>query len=333
MARGSQFIRQWTVLSILSARRFGCTLKELAEELECHARTVRRDVEVLETGGFPVERERDPATREVRIRLPQQYRAPNIPFTLTEVLSFYFARNVLDALRGTPMKEGLDTALRKIERTLPVHVLDHVTLSTNALLSKPGPTKDYRGHVEALLKVQQAVADRRKLQIHYRAYGRPKAEAHVFRPYCVTHCDGSLYVIGHSELRGAMRTLLLDRMERVGLLDERFEVPEDFDAEEHLAEGFGIWREDETHEVRIEFAKAEAQFIKERQWHPTQRIEELKDGRLILTMRVSGLLPVVRWVLSYGDGARALAPPALVEQIAQQLRNAAEQYPEDARNT
>lgn len=289
MARGSQFIRQWELLSILGARRFGCTLEELADDLEHHPRTIRRDVEVLEAAGFPIERHRDAATREVKLRVPERYRAPSIPFTLMEVLSFYFSANLLKSLKGTPMKEGLDTALAKIERTLPVHVLEYVSNAENAFLAKAGPRKDYRAHVETLRKIHEAVAARRKLDVAYRAYEREKAEDHVYRPYGVMFAEGSLYVLGYSELRGAMRTLLLDRIEGVRLLDDTFQAPADFDAEEYLEESFGVWREDKTHEVKIEFAREEAQFIKEREWHPTQRIEQLRDGRVVLSMRVAGL--------------------------------------------
>lgn len=324
--RGSQFLRQWNLLSLLGARRFGCTFEELAGELKYHPRTIRRDAEVLEGAGFPIERVRDPATREVRLKLPQQVRTPNIPFTLMELLSFYFASSMLKSLRGTPMKEGLDTALRKIEKTLPIHVLDHVAGAQNGLLARPGPLKDYRAHVDTLGKVQQAVSERRKLRVSYRAYGRPKAEEHVYRPYCLTFTDGSLYVIGYSELRQAMRTLLLERIERATLLEERFGVPADFDAEDYLEQSFGIWREDATREVKIEFSRGEAQFIREREWHPTQRLQELKDGRVILTMKVAGLVDVCRWALSYGKGARVLAPAELARQVERQLREGARQY-------
>ncbi len=43
MARGSQFLRQWKILSLLSARRYGISLEELAQELEYHPRTIRRE--------------------------------------------------------------------------------------------------------------------------------------------------------------------------------------------------------------------------------------------------------------------------------------------------
>jgi hypothetical protein len=62
--RGSQFVRQWTLLVLL--RRAAFTLDGLAAELNCHKRTVMRDLAILEAVGFPLIFDRsgphDPAT-------------------------------------------------------------------------------------------------------------------------------------------------------------------------------------------------------------------------------------------------------------------------------
>ena len=48
-------VRQWLLLKILSARRYGTTVKELAEELAVCEKTIRRDVETFQEVGFPLE--------------------------------------------------------------------------------------------------------------------------------------------------------------------------------------------------------------------------------------------------------------------------------------
>ena len=320
MARGDQFVRQWELLSILAAWRFGATLEELAKELEVHVRTVRRDVEVLESAGFLMERERDAATRHVKIKLPPHLKAPAIPFTLAEVLGLYFAGNLMAGLRGTPLKEGVDTALRKIERTLPVRAIEQVAHARMALGVRAGAVADYRPHVGTIARAQQAVAERRKLEVLYRAYGRPRADRHVVHPYALSFAEGALYLIGFSEARQAIRVFRVDRVERAALREEKFDVPEEFDAEAWLGEAFGACREDRTHEVRIEFTPREAPWIRERTWHPTQRIEELKWGGVVLSMRVAGLSEVLGWVLSFGAGAKVLGPEELVRKWRDEVR-------------
>ena len=50
--RGKQFVRQWRLLLML--RRSPRPLSALARALDCHERTVRRDLEVLQSVPLPV---------------------------------------------------------------------------------------------------------------------------------------------------------------------------------------------------------------------------------------------------------------------------------------
>lgn len=67
--------------------------------------------------------------------------------------------------------------------------------------------------------------------------------------------------------------------------------------------------------VGIHFNRHAAAYVRERQWHPSQRIDEQDDGTLILTLTVNHLLELKRWILSWGDGAQVLAPAELAEDI------------------
>ena len=116
MPRGDQLARQWRVLHILAARG-GRTVLELTGEIGCSARTLWRDLAVLQTAGFPLTT--DPDGRESRYRLMEGLRGlPPIPFTPTELMGLHMGRHLLVPLRGTPMGESIHTALDKIAATL-----------------------------------------------------------------------------------------------------------------------------------------------------------------------------------------------------------------------
>lgn len=66
---------------------------------------------------------------------------------------------------------------------------------------------------------------------------------------------------------------------------------------------------------RIEFQEEAARVIREKEWHPTQRLEQ-KGKKTILHMEVQGLPEVARWVLYHSPNAKVLAPPSLKEMVA-----------------
>src|SRR5437773_9679062 len=53
MARGNQLDRQWRLLQLID-RPAGVTVEDAARALDCHVRTIWRDVNVLAGAGFPI---------------------------------------------------------------------------------------------------------------------------------------------------------------------------------------------------------------------------------------------------------------------------------------
>ena len=54
MARGEQLSRQWRIIQLLINSHSGRSAAELSQSLNCHRRTVYRDLEALQQAGFPL---------------------------------------------------------------------------------------------------------------------------------------------------------------------------------------------------------------------------------------------------------------------------------------
>ena len=79
-------------------------------------------------------------------------------------------------------------------------------------------------------------------------------------------------------------------------------------------------------QVRIRFDKRWADWVAERTWHATQKLERRAGGALELTMEVGGAADVRTWVLSFGAGAEVLEPASLREDVKRELTKAAARY-------
>jgi WYL domain len=101
-----------------------------------------------------------------------------------------------------------------------------------------------------------------------------------------------------------------------------FTVRPGFNAEEYLKHAWGIVK-GEIVPVKVIFSGPVVRYIRDRLWHPSQRLRALSDGRLEMTLRVTDTLELRRWVLGYGLDAELVEPAALRETLRQQAETLA----------
>lgn len=308
MPRGDQLSRQWRVLHVLAARG-GKTIAELAREIGCSARTVWRDLALLQRVGFPLTTDRD--GRESRYLLIQGPRGlPPLPFSFTELASLHLARHLLVPLRGTPLGEPIHAVLEKIAATLAPKAKEFLDRLHRELSARTVHAKDYRGSQEALRVVQDALRARRTLEAEYHSYGRDALTRRRLDPVHLWTQQGGIYLAAFCHQRQAVRTFALERFRHIRMTDDTFEPPADFDLNRYLAGSFGLFR-GRAVRVELRFSQGVARYVVERQWHPTQTTAPRLTGELDLTLRVPICPELVRWILSYGKDVEVLAPKSL----------------------
>jgi predicted DNA-binding transcriptional regulator YafY len=149
----------------------------------------------------------------------------------------------------------------------------------------------------------------------------------VVDPYGLASVEGDWYLIAYCHFREDLRTFAPGRIQSLRETGERFERPADFRIAGYLDAGFRVVKgSGRPRRVRLRFSPEAARYVRERVWHPTQQVKERKDGGLDLTFRVSHLLEVKRWVLSYGAGCAVLEPEELRGEVEEELRRTLELY-------
>ena len=184
--------------------------------------------------------------------------------------------------------------------------------------------------------LEEAARDRRVVDIDYLKAGAAAPERRRVRPYALVHAEGAWYVVGEGasepdDWRARVRAFRVDRLLAALLRDETFEVPAEFDVEEHLT-GARVYRPNadvsET-EVEVRYSPAVARWIRERlagdeAW--AARTRDLEEGVIEVTHRVADLRWLVEHVLQYGPDARVLRPESArdaVREAALRVANAA----------
>ncbi len=316
-ARGTQLRRILKLLQLFQHSRTGMTIPELCRDMEVTRRTLYRDLDLIEEAGYRFEKRGGGGGEAKKWKFPEGLRKSlDQPYNEQELLSLYFCMNLLQPLRGTPLRDGLESVLAKIEATFTDREREYFGDLLFTHLAKIPGLKNYKKHAETVSVLSQACLGRKKVTVSYHAGANEKGNTYTFHPYCMAYYGGELYTIGYSERREAIRTLRVDRFHSIRALPDAFERPEQFDPEDYIGRSFGMYSEGELTPVRIEFREEAARVIREKEWHPTQRLEQ-KGGKTILHMEVQGLPEVARWVLYHSPNARVLSPPSLKEMVAQ----------------
>ncbi len=321
--RGDQLARQWRLIQLLAKRRYGAGLDDLAAELECHKRTVYRDLDALQFAGFPVTSEK----RDGRVfyRVIEGFELGEAPFTPDELMALAFSEDLLRGLAGTVFHDSIHSALAKIRASLGPELSSFLARLHDAFRVLPGPHKRYTEASDTIRALNEAVLERRSVRIEYTTGRTGETSQRDLDPYRVWYRSGGLYVIGHDHKSGEVRTFAVDRIHRASLLDAHFEVPADFDFEARTASAFGVVAE-QPETVCIRFAPRWALYVQEHDWHPSQRIAKAESGGVELTMDVGVGEELRGWVLSFGAGAEVIAPESLRADVAAELARAGAKY-------
>jgi CRISPR-associated endonuclease/helicase Cas3 len=87
-----------------------------------------------------------------------------------------------------------------------------------------------------------------------------------------------------------------------------------------MAESFGTIRGDGDFRVVLQFSRAYAGIIREKEWHPGQVLEPQPDGTLILRLHVNDLRLIKRWVMFWGAECEVLEPEELIAMVVSDLK-------------
>jgi predicted DNA-binding transcriptional regulator YafY len=320
MPRGDQLSRQWRLIQLID-RPQGITVDDAARDLAVTIRTVWRDLDVLQKSGFPLYTERAADGNRGVWRVREEFkRALPLKLTLGELAALLMSRELLSPLGVSMLGPEVASAFDKIQNVLSRDALKVLNQIRDRLGVRPVAAKLQTPAAEHLPKIHRALDEHRTLRTHYYSASRDSEDVREIDPYHLTLFNGGLYLVGHCHLRDAVRTFAVERMRTVELTRARFVVPADFDAERYLDGAWGILRGDLV-TVRVLFARSLAPYIRERLWHPSQKLRDLPDGQVELTLTVADTLEVRRWILGFGVEAEVVAPEGLREA----LRKKAEQ--------
>jgi proteasome accessory factor B len=283
---------------------------KLAREVEVSSKTIHRDIEFMRDRlNLPVEFD---ASRNGYYYTGEVSGFPTMQITEGEIFALVVAEKALQQYRGTSFEKPLLSAIKKMEQSLPE------TISLN--FADIEQTISFRTRAEPILDLKifdtlaKAVAQRQQLELEYRKPGQP-LEARLVDPYHLANINGEWYLFAFDHARKDIRTFVPPRIQSAKPTGKTFARTEKFSLEKRLRDSFGVHSGKGEFEVVIRFNPRAADYIREKKWHESQELRDLKNGGAELTLKLSSLAEVERWVLSWGGDAKVLKPRELAESV------------------
>ncbi|MDN5344365.1 MAG: hypothetical protein PWQ18_476 [Clostridia bacterium] len=298
----------------------------IAERLEVSSRTVERDIQILrDFFGAPIVYD----SWHKGYRYEKTFSLPPLRLTEGELLTLYLGQRLLSQFGGTPFGQIVQGALTKLKMMLPEKLMVDLNLLDEDISFA---VEALRGDAEKLAAVYgdlyRAIQESFSVHIVYYTASRNSLTERLIDPYHLRFYQGAWYVIAYCHYRQEIRLFALDRIRECQVTGRKFKVVADFSPEAYLQNSLGIERGPQVYDVIIRFHCDQARWIRERRWHPSQVMEELPDGGLVLKMRISGLQEVKRWVLGFGGRAEVLAPLELRREMAREAKDLVGLYAE-----
>ena len=302
--------RMLRIHQALQSRKFP-NASTLAREIEVATKTIHRDIEFMRDRlGLPVEYD----SARIGYHYTEEVSAfPNIQITEGELFALIVAEKALQQYRGTNFEKPLLSAIRKMEQSLPD------TISLN--LADIEQTISFRTRAEPILNLEifdllaRAAAHRQQIELAYRKPGRKETEPRLVDPYHLANINGEWYLFAYDHARKDIRTFVPVRVQSVKLTGKTFERPQKFSLAKRLRDSFGVHSGEGEYAVVIRFNARAADYVREKKWHESQQLCELKNGGVELRLKLSSLLEIERWILSWGGDATVVKPRELVEAI------------------
>ncbi len=281
----------------------GVLKKSLINQFGVSPRTIERDIRIIEKAlSLRIEGRRS-QDNEWRYCLPEHYRNRDsiIKNDKTILLLLELALAHFKSFAEKDLSESLS---RAITASYPLVLRDDLFYYHDEAPHERPPK------FEDLLKLREAFINNKIVSLKIKNLKKRI----FFKLYKIVHYVDEYYLLGIFGGEEEVHLISLHDIVDIKITDKAYSIPQDFSTEEYLKQAFAI-EPGPVEKIVLKIRKPLSDYIKNRIWHPTQKIEEQKDGSIILQMEVPVAEELIKWILGYGDDIEVLEPEKLIKII------------------
>ena len=291
------------------------SMEDLIFKFGVNQRTIERDFQQLRNE-MDAPLEYDKALKKYHYTDPT-YSIPNIVLTEGDLFTVSTVLPLMEQYENTPLENSFRHIMGKITDMLP----DTITVDSSFLNKDITFLKDASPVIEENVfnSIFKSIKSHKKITFEYKSVSSQIYKQKEFDAYHVLCQKGNWYVIGFDHGAGDIRVYAMSRIKNIALTSQIFKIPGDFKLEDHVDLDFGVWNNTEApEEYELLFTPSLANYITERQWHKTQKIEVQEDGSVLLNFKSNQKEMIFAWVMAFGSSVTVIKPESLIQKIVKE---------------
>lgn len=314
----------------MQGRADGVSLEEIGQHFNVSRRTAERMRDALREA-FPQIEEIAEANGRKRWRLPPGVAGRLADPTVDDIAALHrvaaLARRDNDMATASQLEILSDRLRAQLSAPMRRRLEPDIAalLEADGVALRPGPRERIADAM--LVALRQAILAGVWVEADHRARATGLLSRNArLGPLAILLGEGRQYLVAFSDYAQDVRLFALAGFERIGLTEDVFERPEEFDLATWMQRSFGIWQE-EVYDVVWRFTPDAAADARLYLFHPSQIMTEDADGSLTVTFRAGGLREMCWHLFRWGQHVEILSPEVLRNTMSELTESAKVKMP------
>ena len=318
----SEIDRLYSYRTLLTGRR-AVPRAEILGKLEISPATFKRDLSKLRDRlNIPVVFDRDLGGYRLDTTDTRQ-ELPGLWFSQDEILALLTIQNMLEQLEPSLLGPKLKPLQQRLDDMLTGQGLSAETLSQRVRLVHAGKR---RLKLKCFELVAKATLERKQIRIQHFNRQTGVTVERIISPQQMVHYRDNWYVDAWCHLRKEVRSFAVDAITEC---DQLIEDAKELDADQlrtSMQSGYGIFGGTVKGWAKLKFSPERARWVKQEEWHASQKGRELVDGSYVLEIPYSDERELLGDILRFGSDVQVVSPNSLRNQVLTELKNSSTAY-------
>lgn len=173
-----------------------------------------------------------------------------------------------------------------------------------------------------LSPILEALRDSCAIEMTYQSFNKEQPTTFIVEPYCLKMFKQRWYLLAYSSGLDEMRIYSLDRIHAVEPTNQKYKLPDDFDAETYFKHTYGVsGMECDPQLVEIRIEAYQANYLRTLPIHSSQEEIEKNDDYSVFRYNIVPTFEFMQELRKQGSTLEVLSPKWLRDEFTQEAVN------------